>query len=59
VYAQIYNAIDILIGVKTRLAYLSYKGLIREPKPLDVTTLNLTNATDYTTIAARKAFNNN
>jgi hypothetical protein len=58
-YAQIHDAIDILTGVKTRPAYPSYEGLIGEPKPLDVTTLDLTNATDRATMAARKAFDDN
>jgi hypothetical protein len=58
-YAQIHDATDILTGVKTRPAYPSYEGLLGEPEPLDVTTLDPTNAIDRATMAARKAFDDN
>jgi hypothetical protein len=56
-YAQIHDTTDILIGLKTHPAYLSYEGLIGEPEPLDVTTLDPSNAMDRAAMAARKTFN--
>jgi hypothetical protein len=58
-YTQIHDATDILTGVKTRSAYPSYEGLIGEPEPLDVTTLDPTNAIDRATMAVCKAFDDN
>jgi hypothetical protein len=42
-YAQTYNATEVLTGAKLRLSPLSYSGFIDEPEPLHRTTRDLNN----------------